>query len=420
MDTSRKDWSYGLKDAGLQEPLVADLKESGFLRATRVVLVRKRLVSAWALTGFVVGVLLAVSIKPSYTAKAVFLPPANPGGNSSLLVAQLGQLAGLGGSGGSGGLAALKDPGAIYIGILQSRTVADDMIRQFDLQELYRARKMSGAEKALQSHAKFIPGKDTLVTISVEDHDPKRAADMANAFLKELSKQNDRLALTEAAQRRVFFEKQLEQEKNRLADAEVELKKTEEQTGLIHPMGQAQIQISAIAQTQAEISSREIQLAALSESATGENPQVIRLNSELASLREQLRRLESNNQKGNPGNPLLPTAKVPELSLEYIRKDRDVKYHEALYTLLLRQFESAKLDESRAAPLVQVVDEAVMPDQKSWPPRTILVLVFAFLGACIGIGWVTARDSWSRKMNDPYAAAEWRAIREAARLQQRS
>lgn len=418
MNTSRKDWSYGLKDAALQEPLVAGLKESRFLRATRVVLLRKWLVSGWALTGFVIGILVALSIKPSYTAKAVFLPPSNSGGSSSLLFAQLGQLAGLGASGGS--LAGLKDPGAIYIGILQSRTVSDDMIRQFDLQKIYGARKMSGAEKALQSHAKFIPGKDTLVTINVEDHDPQRAAAMANAFLNELSKQNDRLALTEAAQRRVFFEKQLEQEKDRLADAEVELTKTQEKTGLIHPLGQAQVQINAIAQTQAEISSREIQLAALSQSATGENPQVISLNSELAGLRDQLRRLESNNQKGNPGNPMVPTAKVPALSLEYIRKDREMKYHEALYSLLLRQFESAKLDESRSAPLVQVVDEAVVPDQKSWPPRTILVLVFTFLGACIGIGWVTAKDFWSIKMNDPEAAAEWRAIREAARLQQRS
>jgi uncharacterized protein involved in exopolysaccharide biosynthesis len=105
--------------------------------------------------------------------------------------------------------------------------------------------------------------------------------------------------------------------------------------------------------------------------------------------------------------------------LEYIRRDRDVKYHEALYTLLLRQFESAKLDESRAAPLVQVVDEAVVPDQKSWPPRTIFVLVFAFLGICCGVGWLVASDMWARKMSDPENAAEWQSIREAARLRRR-
>jgi uncharacterized protein involved in exopolysaccharide biosynthesis len=181
-------------------------------------------------------------------------------------------------------------------------------------------------------------------------------------------------------------------------------------------MGQAQVQISAIAQTQAEISNREIQLAALNQGATTENPEVVRLNSQLESLREHLRQLEDFSGKGNPGNPLVPTSKVPELSLEYIRRERDMKYHEALFTLLLRQYESAKLDESRAAPLVQIVDEAVVPDQKSWPPRTIFVVLFTFLGTVAGVAWIIASDWWSRKMSDPDNAASWQSIRAAARL----
>jgi uncharacterized protein involved in exopolysaccharide biosynthesis len=377
----------------------------------RVVLLRKKLIFLWIIAGFIVGLFLALWITPSFTAKAVFLPPNNPS-SGSMLLGQLGQIAGI--SGAAGAISSIKDPGAIYVGILGSRTVADDLIKEFDLQKLYHAKKLSGAERALAARTKFIPAKDTLISINVEDSDPRRAAAIANAYLKELGKQNDRLALTEAAQRRVFFEKQLEMEKDRLADAEVELARTEQQTGLIHPTGQAQIQIAAIAQTHAEISNREIQLAALSQSATIENPEVVRLNSELASLKDHLRDLESAQGKSSPGNPMVPTSKVPELTLEYVRRDRDVKYHEALYTLLLRQFESAKLDESRAAPLVQVVDEAVVPDQKSGPPRTLLVLVFTFLGACIGISWVIATEAWARKMTEPEAAAEWQSIREAA------
>jgi len=393
---------------------VSGRERLNLIGATRVVLLRKRLVFLCAASGLVLGLILALVTKPVFTAKAVFLPPGSPSSGSALLLGQLGQLAGLASS--SGNLGGFKDPGAIYIGILESRTVADDMIRQFDLQRLYKTKRLSDTEKVLAAHAKFLPGKDTLITIKVDDPDPKRAAAMANAYLDELKKQNDRLVLTEAGQRRVFFEKQLELEKDRLADAEVELKRTEQQTGLIHPMGQAQVQISAIAQTQAEISNREIQLAALNQSATSANPEVIRLTSELDSLREHLRLLENSSGKGNPGNPLVPTSKVPELSLEYIRKDRDVKYHEALYILLMRQYESAKLDESRAAPLVQIVDEAVVPDWKSWPPRTIFVLLFTFLGAAAGIGWVIASDSWSRKMSDPESVANWQSLREAARL----
>jgi capsule polysaccharide export protein KpsE/RkpR len=405
---------YVLTESPALEEPAGSKDQIGWLGACRAVLLRKRLVLAFAVIGLIVGVILALITEPSFTAKAVFLPPSNPSAGASMLIGQLGQLAGI--SGASGGLGTIKDPGMIYVGILESRTVADDLIRQFDLQKLYRAKKLSTAEKALAKHTKFMPGKDTLITISVDDHDPRRAADMANAYLNELAMQNDRLALTEAGQRRVFFEKQLEQEKNRLADAEVELTRTEQQTGLIHPQGQAQVQIAAIAQTQAEISNREIQLSALAQRATSENPEMVRLNSELESLRDQLKRLENTNVKGNPGDPMVPTAKVPELTLEYIRKDRDVKYHEALYTLLLRQFESAKLDESRAAPLVQIVDEAVIPDQKSWPPRTIFALFFAFLGICCGIGWVVASDVWARKMSDPETAAKWQSVREAARL----
>ena len=367
-----------------------------------------------ALMGVILGVVLALVIKPSYTAKATFLPPSSSSSGSSMLMGQLGQLSGLGGA--AGGLGGLKDPGAIYIGILESRTVADEMIRQFDLQRVYGTKKLSATEKSLAGHTKFIPGKDTLITISVVDGDPQRAAAMANAYVTALSKQNDRLALTEAAQRRTFFEKQLEKEKDHLADAEVELALTEQRTGIIHPTGQAQIQLESIAQTRAAISSRQIELTALSQGATNENPDVIRLNSEITGLKEQLRRLENSNEKGNAGDPLMPASQVPELTLEYIRKDREVKYQEALYELLLRQYESAQLDESRAAPLVQIVDDAVVPDQKSWPPRTLLVLLSFFLWTFAGMVWVTLSDVWATKLRDPTSAADWQLLRDAARI----
>jgi uncharacterized protein involved in exopolysaccharide biosynthesis len=416
MDIASHSRSYGLKAPEIEEALPTAEIQSSLARAVHIVLLRKYLVLLCAAAGLAVGLFEALATKPSFTAKAVFLPPGNSS-NSSMLIGQLGQLAGISSS--SGALGSLKDPGAIYIGILQSRTVADDMIGRFDLQKLYRTKKLSATERVLASHSKFTAGKDTLISITVDDGDPQRAAAMANGYLKELSRQNNRLALTEAGQRRVFFEKQLEQEKDRLADAEVELERTQQQTGLIHPMGQAQIQMSAIAQTQAEISSKEIQLASLSQSATSENPEVIRITSEIDSLRDHLRQLENSGGNDHPGNPMVPTSKVPELSLEYIRRDRDVKYHEALYTLLLRQFESAKLDESRAAPLVQIVDEAVVPDQKSWPPRTIFVLLFTFLGTAAGVGYVMASDWWSRKMRDPRNAADWQSILGAARLRAR-
>ena len=355
-------------------------------------------------------VLIVVLLIPStYTAEATFLPPNSLSSSSSALLEQLGSLGAMGGA-----LGSLKDPSQIYIGILGSRTVADNLIRQFGLQKVYREKKLSRAEKELASRSKFASGKDSIVTVSVEDHDPKRAADLANAYLTELHTQNDRLALTEAAQKRLFFEQQLVAEKDQLANAEVDLARTQEQTGLIQPGGQAELQISTIAQTQAEIAFRQVQLASLSQGATEQNPDVIRLRSEIAGLRTQLSKLENSSDKSRVGNVQEPISKVPELTLVYVRKEREVKYHEALYDLLLRQYEVAKLDESRSAPMMQVVDNAVVPDTKSGPHRTLLILLGAFFGLILGIVWVVARERTRMLAQDPESSVKLAALREAA------
>ena len=156
----------------------------------------------------------------------------------------------------------------------------------------------------------------------------------------------------------------------------------------------------------------------MSQGATAQNPQVVRLGSEIAELKGQLSRLENSNTKGSLGDVMVPISKVPELTLEYVRRDREVKYNEALYELLLRQYESAKLDESRTAPLVQIVDTAVVPDTKSGPPRTLLVLLAMFAGGVLGIAWVTLPHMWERKMQSPANAANWRLIQEAARFRE--
>lgn len=377
----------------------------------RIILLRKITIAVFVFSFAILAGVVAFLIKPRYTATATFLPPNSLSAGASLQSAQIGALGGAGSL-----LGGLKDPSMIYVGILESRSVADELIQEFNLQSVYKTKKLSETEKSLAGHTKLGPGKDSLIAIVVDDTDPRRAADIANAYLKALSKQNDRLVLTEAGQRRAFFEQQLEKEKNQLADAEVELARTQLQTGLISPNGQAQVQINTIAQTKAAISSREIQLTAMNQGATEQNPEVIRLRSEIVGLKEQLARLENSSAKGSPGDVMVPTSKVPELSLEYVRRDRDVKYHEALYELLLRQYESAKLDESHSAPLVQIVDAAVVPDQKSWPPHALLVLLGAFIGGVFGIAWTTLPYIWEIKMQSPANAANWRLIQEAARL----
>jgi tyrosine-protein kinase Etk/Wzc len=384
--------------------LLTQDSESGQLRlnrqhAVRLLFAGRRLIFAGILAGGIIGAVAVMLIKPTYTATASFLPPNSTSSNSSsALLGQLGALSG-GGSAGALALGGMKDTSMIYVGILESRSVADDLITQFDLQKLYKTKKLSNTEKVLAGYTKILPGKDSFIKVSVIDTDPIRAAAIANAYLASLTKLNDRLALTEAAQRRVFFERQLEGQKNQLADAEVDLAKTEEQTGIIHPTGQAQLQLETIAQTRAAISSREIELAAMSQGATEQNPEVIRLRTEIAELKGQLAQLQNSSGKSGHGDVEVPTAKVPQLTLDYVRKEREVKYHEALYELVLRQYESAKLDESRSAPMVQIVDPAIVPDTKSGPPRVPLTLLAAFLGGLAVMVWILARAiSWRSLM----------------------
>jgi tyrosine-protein kinase Etk/Wzc len=350
-------------------------------------------------------------MKPMYTAEAIFLPPqSSPGSGMSQLASQLGSL------GAIGGFAGLKTPGEVYLGILGSRTIADKMIERFDLQNVYKTKRLSDTEKRLKSSSKFILGKDTLITISIEDHDPKRAADLANGYLDNLRLQNGRLALTESSQRRLFFEQQLEREKNALADAEVDLKKTQEHTGLIIPAGQAQVQIEEMAQIRAQIASHQVELAALRQGATDQNPQVVRLQTQIAGLQQELQRLQSDPSQHQPGSVQLSTAKVPELALEYVRKQREVKYHEVLFELIAKQYEAARLDESREAPLLQVVDRAMVPDKKSGPPRMLLILAGCMLGGFAGMSWVILRDFISTLQQDPVKAAQIETLRQAALL----
>jgi len=382
-----------------------DLLEVATLLLRKKKTILKFILVTVTLTAFLVFVVM----KPMFTARATFLPPQNaPGSGLSQIASQLGSLGAVGALGG------LKNSGDIYVGLLESRTIADSIIKQFDLQQVYKIKKLSDTEKELRARSTFISGKDTLITISVEDHDPKRATDIANSYLDALRDQNGRLALTESAQRRYFFEQQLEREKNALADAEVELKKTQEKTGLIAPSGQAQMEIDTAAQLRAQITSLQVELAAVKQGATDENPQVVRLQTQIAGLQQQLQRLQSDPAARQPGSVELSIAKVPELALEYVRKQREVKYHETLFELLAKQYENARLDESRDAQVLQVVDRATIPDRKSGPHRLLLMVAAVFVGTFCGVVWVLIQHSVAAIQENPVTAKQFMALRQAA------
>lgn len=365
------------------ESVIAERKGVDLFDFLLVLSEARRTIAICMLIFFVLGVAISLLIKPTFSATSLILPPQQ-GQSLATMMGQLNALMSLTGGGGIGG-SQLKTPVDMYVGMLESRTIADHLISRFHLQDLYKTRKMEDTRRVLKSNTRFLTGKDGLIHIIVDDNDPNRASEMANAYVDELYAMNSHLATTEAAQRRVFFDQELADEKGELAIAENDLKQTAERTGVIQLGGQAESIIRSLAVLRAEIASREVQINSMRMFATDQNPVAIRAQEEINSLRNQLSKLEKD-----PRNPELtsifgiPAGRVPAVALEYARKLREVKYHETLFELLAKQYEAARIDEAKAAPIIQVVDRAVPPDKKSGPHRLWIVLGCAFIGFCMG------------------------------------
>lgn len=351
----------------------------------------------------VFGIVIAFLLRDNYTATAIILPPAQAQSVQTAFLGQLGSLSALGG--GASGL--LKNPGDMYVGILESHSIADGVIRRENLAAVYKTKTAIDTRKRLDAHTKITAGKDTLIAIEVSDHDPNRAAAIVNAYLDELYRTNSTLAVTEAGQRRLFYDDQIGKEKDALAKAEADFVATQKKTGIIALAGQTEALIRSSTQARAEIASREVQLETLGSYATPENPTFQRLQKELGGLREQLQKLEAaQGRSATPGDIQLPSGVVPELGLEYLRKLREVKLHEALYELLLKQYEIARLDEGKAAQVIQVIDRGTPPDKTSGPPRLLIIVGALILGLLIGCGYVLLLEAWRRVREQPAYASK--------------
>lgn len=375
---------------------------------------RKKTIILTTVLGLCIGLGLVMLVRPSFTAKATIMPPQQ-GQSSAALISQLGSLASLTGLGSGSGV---KDPNDLYLAILQSDTLEDGLIKRLDLLSVYHTKKLSEARRALSGSTKILSQNGGLISISVKDGDPHRAAQIANAYVDELHAMNSHLVIGEAGVRRMFFSQQLALEKDRLTDAEIALKETEETTGAVSVSGQTGLAIGQVAQLQSQIISREVQLDAMRNSATDQNPDVIRLNSELSSLREQLRQMENAKPgKGrSPGDILLTPRALPADQLEFLRKQRDVQYHTLIFDLIARQFEAARLDEAKASPVIQVLDPAEPPDRKSSPYRALWMLIGGILGFIYGCTRVIGSYVYGRVIADEAYAQKLGRFKRALRF----
>jgi tyrosine-protein kinase Etk/Wzc len=389
--------------------------EAAVLKLAVILAERRRAFAITVLATMLVAAIVVLLIPVSYTGTAVILAP-QPSSGAAALLSQLGSLGSLGSElMDSGGI---KTPEESLLGILSSRSIADQMIDRFDLRRLYGKRTMVDTRKALGRHTHIEATKGYLIRINVEDESAVRAANMANGYVDVLYALNERLALTQASQRRVFLEQQVKAERDELGRAEVALKQLQEATGVIQLPAQAELTLRTVAQLRAEIVSRELQLQQLRSIATEQNDKVVEMESGIAALNAQLSKAEKGAAGGQTSDFFLAAGKVPAAGLEYLRTTRDLRYHEALYEALSKQYEMARIDEAKAPPLLQVVDRAVPLDRRTWPPRTLIVLLCGLLAAILFLAWALTNEAWARARTLPETAEQ--LLRLQAALARRS
>lgn len=336
----------------------------------------------WLLIGSTLGAgVLAAGVTllmPNYyKATARILPPQQNSSNASALLGQLGGLAAAAG----GSIGGIRNPTDLYVGMLKSRTVADRLIEKFDLKTYFDEKYQMTTQKQLEKASRISAGKDGIIAISVELKDPNLAADVANAYVEELIRLTGVLAVTEASQRRLFFERQLTKARDNLAAAEVAAREALTRGGLAVVEGQGRSLLEASARLRAQITAKEVQLGAMRSFAAESNPDLRLAQTELAALRAELARIEGASSVG-------VSPKLNSSASDNVRLLRELRYQEALQELLARQTEAARLDEARDISMVQVLDAAVGPDRESSPRRAIITLVSSFVVfglICIGI-----------------------------------
>ncbi|HRH17726.1 MAG TPA: Wzz/FepE/Etk N-terminal domain-containing protein [Aquabacterium sp.] len=328
-------------------------------------------------------------IPPTFTASTSFLQPQQQQGAAAAMLQGLGALGGL-----AGAASGLKNPADQYVAFIKSRTVQDALVKRFALQKRYEAELHEDALRALEGAARISAGKDGLIKVEVDDREPAFAAQLANAHLEELRKLLDRLAVTEAQQRRAFYEKQLEQTKAKLAVAQSALQRSGINEGALR--AEPKMAAEAYAALKAAVTASQVRLQSMRSYLTEQSPEFRLAQSELGALQSQLSKAESAS-----------TAAADD---DYIVKYRDFKYQETLFEMFAKQFELAKLDEARDGAVIQVVDMAQTPERKSKPKKAMIAVLATLATGFVLLLFVFVRQAWRNGLQDEATAQKLKQL----------
>lgn len=365
----------------------------------------------------IIAIIVSLLLTPVYTASTTLMPSQNNNqSGAAMLLSELGGLVGSMASLGAGG-----NNTDMYVSMLKSRSVKNMLNKKFDLLTHYNLEFRQDLYNILDELTEIeIDKKSGLITLFFEDDDPVFAAKIANGYSDALQRLLDEVAVTEAQKKRLFFENQFAKAKVGLAQAEISLKEVQEKTGVLELEEQAKATIGAIASVRAGIAQREVMLNSIRTFATTENPDYKRTLGELAGLQEQLQKMEtgSHNEKEPTLNGISNIGAIngnnlPEQGLEYIRALREVKYHEAIFEIMAKQFELAKVEEAKDGTPIQQLDYAIVPEQKSSPKEIIITIIATLASGFLGVLIALFRGELRKQKNDPEKRSRIQRLRKA-------
>jgi len=359
--------------------------EVNLLDYWRVIWKRRWLIGGLCVAAVLTAMVVSLQMPKIYESTSTLLPQFDSkegGGLGALLAASGAQSFGIS----LPGMPAT--PTDIFVAMLKSRTMADDVIKQYKLMEQYEAETMQDAREALEDQSDIKVTKEKVINITVESKDPELAADIANFYVANLDRLNRTLNVSKVSQNRAFIEQRLDETRVNLVKAEEALKEFQVKNKMVAVEAQSQAMFAAAAQVQAQISAQEVELQVMRSYLSPGNPELARVQSSIEGLKKQLRLLEfGKNGKGMlPGDRLHPAMiTVPLLALDYGRLMRDLKVQETLYAMLTSQYEQAKIAEARDTPTVQVLDPAIPAEMKSKPRIALNMMISGVLALFLSI-----------------------------------
>jgi nucleoside-diphosphate-sugar epimerase/capsule polysaccharide export protein KpsE/RkpR len=366
---------------------------------------RRKSLMCFAVGGFVLGILAALLIPVEYVSTARLMPPDQGSSASMAIMSAIAGKVGDGLAGGLGGLLpGMKTTGELFVGVLGSRTIQDDLIEKFDLRKVYGAPRWEDARKVLAGRSNMeVDRKSGIVTIQVTDHEAHRAAAMTGEYITALNRLVVTLNTSSAHRERVFLEERLRQVKENLEVAEKNFSEFASKNSTLDLKEQGKAMVEAGAMLEGQLIAAQTELQGLRQVYTDSNVRVRATQARIEELRRQLRKIGGKAESASDatstdnGDMLYPSIrKLPLLGVTFADLYREARVQEAVFETLTKQYELAKVEEAKEIPSIKVLDPPYVPDKKSFPPRTIVTLLGTLGGILFGTAWILGKAAWMK------------------------